>query len=280
MTRSTVLITGGEGAIGSYCDFGTRLGRESLDVTDANAVSEACAKFQPTCIVHAAALVDLEYCEKHPEEAYRVNAAGAYHVARAARVIGAKMIYLSTSDIFDGTAVTPYVPEDTPNPMTTYGRSKHLGELAVKGLLDDYVILRLSWVFGGGPELDKKFVGKLFAKRIAPEVRVATDRKGSPSWGKDVAAAIQKLIMEDGRGVYHVGGGVATRYEMAQEMAASVEGWQAKLVPVLQSEFPSSYPVGENQSMPLSPLVRPWRESLREYLRTEWAAPRRRSDTI
>lgn len=265
----SILITGGGGALGSYCDFGTRVSKDDLDITDLNAVMKACADRKPKTIVHCAALTDLPVCEKNPEKAYLVNAVGTYHLALGARSVGAKLVYVSTSDVFDGKKKEPYTVDDAPNPTTVYGRSKHLGELAVRGILDDYIIMRISWMFGGGPDRDNKFVGKLLAQSPVSLIRAVTDKRASPSWGKDIAGAIQKLIQEDGRGVYHVGGGIATKYEMAQELV-SIMGWETKVAPAVSSDFPSPYAIGENESMPLSPLVRPWKEALREYIETEW----------
>ena len=269
MTAKDILITGGGGVLGSYGDFGTRMGQSDLDVTDLSAVMRVCTDIKPKTIVHCAALTDLSFCEQNPDKAYFVNSAGTYHMALGARSVGAKLVYISTSDVFDGKKSEPYTEQDVPNPTTVYGRSKHLGELAVRSILDDYIIMRISWMFGGGPDKDNKFVGKMLVQRSASEIRAVTDKKASPSWGKDIAGAIQKLIEKDIRGIYHVGGGVATRYEIAQEIA-TITGWKAKIIPVASSEFPSLYSIGENQSMPASPLVRPWREALREYIETEW----------
>ena len=264
-----ILITGGEGALGSYCNFGTQLSRSDLDITDFNAVMKVCADKRPKVIVHCAALTDLSFCEQNPDKAYLVNAAGTYHVALGARSVGAKLVYISTSDVFDGTKQEPYVPEDTPNPTTVYGHSKHLSELAVQVVLDDYIIMRISWMFGGGRERDNKFVGKLLRQGAVPEIRATTDKKASPSWAKDIAQAVRRLITEDKRGIYHVGGGTATKYDMARELV-SIMGWDTKVTKAASSEFPSAYGIGENESMPLSPFVRPWREALRDYIETEW----------
>jgi dTDP-4-dehydrorhamnose reductase len=269
MTPRNILITGGDGALGSYCDFGMRMSRDEFDITDLNAVMKMCAEKKPKAIVHCAALTDLSHCEKNHDKAYMVNAAGTYHMALGARSVGAKLVYISTSDVFDGGKKEPYTEKDIPNPTTAYGRSKHLGELAVAGILDDYVIMRISWMFGGGPGKDNKFVGKLLAQGEVSQIRAVTDKRASPSWGKDIAGAIQKLIEEDARNIYHVGGGVATKYEIAQELV-SIMGWKTKVVPAVSSEFPSAYTIGENESMPLSPLVRPWEDALREYIETEW----------
>ena len=269
MIRKDILITGGDGALGSYCDFGMRLSKSDLDVTDATAVMRICREMKPKVIVHCAALTDLAFCEQRPDQAYLVNAAGAYNVALGARSIGAKLVYISTSDVFKGEKQEPYVPEDVPNPTTIYGHSKHVGELAVRGVLNDYIIMRISWVFGGGKQRDNKFIGKLLRQGAVPEIHAVTDKRASPSWGKDIARAAQKLIEEDRRGIYHVGGGVATKYEMAQELV-SIMKWDTKVIPAHSSEFPSPYTIGDNESMPLSPLVRSWRDALREYIEVEW----------
>lgn len=269
MTPRDILITGGEGALGSYCSFGMRVGRDELDVTDLGAVMRVCEERKPKVIVHCAALTDLSCCEKNPDKAYLINAAGAYHIALGARSVGAKLVYISTSDVFKGDKQEPYEVTDVPSPTTVYGRSKHLGELAVQGLLDDYIIMRISWMFGGGPGRDNKFMGKLLAQGEVQEIRAVTDRKASPSWAKDVAGATKRLITGDSRGIYHVGGGVATKYDMAQELV-SIMKWNTKVILAVSSEFPPTYTIGENESMPLSPLVRPWRDALREYVEQEW----------
>lgn len=269
MDGKPILITGGEGVLGSCFDFGMRMGKKDLDITDLNAVMNVCRDKKPKVIIHCAALTDLAFCEQNPEKAYLVNAVGTYHLALAAQQVGAKLVYVSTSDVFDGTKDEPYTEKDMANPTTVYGRSKHLGELAVRGTLENYLIVRISWMFGGGPGRDNKFVGNILRQKDAAEIRAVTDKRGSPSWAKDIAGAIEILVKEDVRGIQHVGGGIATRYEMAQEIA-SIMGWQTNVVPVNSSEFVSVYPIGENQSMPLSSYVRPWREGLREYMASEW----------
>jgi dTDP-4-dehydrorhamnose reductase len=269
MTPKDILITGGDGVLGSYCVFGTRLSQSDLDITDLNAVMKVCGEHKPKVIVHCVALTDLPFCEKNPEKAYLVNAVGTYHMALGARSVGAKLVYISTSDVFDGTKKDSYTVEDVPNPTTVYGMAKHLGELAVMSVLEDYIIMRISWMFGGGKGRDNKFVGKLLQQGAVSEIRATTDKRASPSWGKDIAEAIQKLITENKRGIYHVGGGVATKYDIAQEVIF-ITGWNTKVIPAVSSEFPSAYIIGENESMPLSPLVRPWKESLKEYIKTEW----------
>ena len=269
MNREQILITGGDGVVGSYIDFGIRTDVATLDVTDPEKVMAVCKEHMPSAIVHLAAATDLARCEKEPAYAYLVNTAGTYHVALAARAVGARLIYVSTSGVFDGTKTEPYLPEDMPNPVNIYGHSKYLGELAVAGILTDYIIVRTSWIFGGGKQKDNKFIGKILVQAGAKEVRAVTDKRGSPTYAKDLSRALKKLIEEGERGVVHVGGGNATRFDIAREALALV-GSKAVVIPAVSSDFPGAYGSGANESMPLSPLMRPWQEALKEYIETEW----------
>ena len=127
MNSKDVLVTGGDGVLGSYCSFGTRLSRSDLNITDLNAVMNICAERRPKVIVHCAALVDLSSCEKNPEKAYLVNSVGTYHLALGARSVGAKLVYISTSDVFDGGKSESYTEKDVPNPTPYTGVQSIMG---------------------------------------------------------------------------------------------------------------------------------------------------------
>lgn len=255
--------------LGSYIDLGIRFTKQTLDITDFNAVTATCLKYKPSVIVHLAGLTDLTLCEREPANAYYVNTIGTYYMALAARVVGAKLVFLSTSGVFDGTKKDPYTERDIPNPTNVYGHSKYLAEAAITTLLDNYLIVRTSWLFGGGPTGDKKFVGKILAQRKNVEIRAVTDRYGSPMYAKDLAKVLEKLIIENKRGVVHISGGIATRYEIAQETLKLI-GSYAKIIPVPSTDFINNYRSGVNESMLGSPYLRPWQEALRDYLTTEW----------
>lgn len=272
--KEDILITGAGGMVGSYFSVGTRLDRTALDVANLSAVVDACRAVKPSTIVHLAAYNDLAAAEQDATQAYMVNAVGTFNMALAAREVGAKLVYVSTSGVFDGIKKEPYAEGDTPNPVNAYGRTKYLGELAVKGVLEDFIVVRTSWVFGGGPSRDKKFVGKMLARPGHQEpFRAVSDRRGSPTYAKDLAAAILKLIEEDRRGVVHVGGAPATRYDVAKEVA-TLAGLTAPVEPALAADFPSVYQSGENESMEVGIRMRPWQEGLAEYINTEWKTGR------
>lgn len=269
MNNENILITGGEGVLGSYFSFGVRLDQKDLDITDLNMVMRVCIERKPQVIIHCAALTDLSFCEQNPDKAYLVNSVGTYHLALAARAIGAKLIYISTSGVFDGTKPEPYTEKDIPNPVNVYGHSKYLGELAVASILTDYLIVRTSWIFGGGKGRDTKFVGKIMSQVGNSEIKAVTDKLGSPTYAKDLANAIEKLIEEDSNGIIHLGGGVATRYDVANEII-SITGSSASVEPITSEGLSAVYASGKNESMNESRYMRPWQGALREYVNMEW----------
>ena len=137
-----ILITGANGMVGNYVDFGIKTDRRSLDITDLKEILAVCRKYNPEAIIHLAAETDMEKCEIDPGRAYLINSAGTYNVAKAAISVGAKMVYISTNAVFDGRKSASYNEDDEPNPQNVYGRSKYIGELIVQSLLDDYLIIR------------------------------------------------------------------------------------------------------------------------------------------
>ena len=213
------LITGSDGMVGSYIDFGIRTNRDSLDVTNLSNVMSMCTEHMPRVIIHLAAATDLARCQQDPAYAYAVNAVGTYNLALAARRIGAKLVFISTFAVFDGTREEPYVETNIPDPVNIYGHSKYLGELVVRGILEDFLIVRASWIFGGGIDKDIKFVGKILKQLDKDEIKVITDKRGSPTYAKDLVEGIQQLITENKKGIYNLGNiGSATRYDISKQI--------------------------------------------------------------
>lgn len=264
-----LLVTGADGMVGSYVTAGVKLGRSDLDITDLAAVKKAVAVHTPRAILNLAAQTDLARCERDPSSAYSVNTIGAYNLALAAREISVPLVQISTSGIFDGTKESPYVETDIPNPLNVYGHSKYLGELAVLGVSEKNLVVRTSWVFGGGKEKDKKFVGTMIRAVSQGDVFAVNDRFGSPTYARDLVGQVLLLIAAGASGVHHVaGGGSASRLEVAQEIARCVQS-KVTITPVSAAEFPLSYKSGRNEAM-LSPQMRPWQEALEEYIAQEW----------
>lgn len=265
-----VLITGSGGMVGSYVDFGIKTDRTSLDITDFNAVMKTVRRHCPQAIIHLASETDVDVCERDPDHAYLVNSIGAYHIATAALDVGAKLAYVSTAGVFDGEKDGPYTETDTPNPQNFYGRSKYLGELIVRGMSENYIIARACWMFGGGPQKDKKFVSKIIKQLGHAEIKAVTDAYGSPTFGKDFVEALKQLLADDAAGVFHLSNkGSCSRYEVAQLIIETLKP-DTKLIPVGLDYFPGAYRVKNETMASRIKLMRPWQEALKEYLETEW----------
>ncbi|MDO8664749.1 MAG: dTDP-4-dehydrorhamnose reductase [Candidatus Liptonbacteria bacterium] len=271
---SETLITGAKGTAGGYVDFGIKIDHRSLEIEDAAQVFSVVRHYRPKAILHLAAETDIDRCEQSPAHAYSVNSVGAYHIAMAAREVGAKLIYVSTAGVFDGRKVGPYAEDDRPNPQNYYGHSKYLGELAVAGTVEDHLIIRICWMMGGGPGKDKKFVAKIIKQLNDPavtEIKAVNDQFGSPTYAKDLINAIKILMREDRRGIFHMSNsGTASRYDVAQSIASTL-GYKKKVVPVGMSYFKldAVRPVNEVLAS-REKLMRPWQEALRDYLESEW----------
>lgn len=269
---SKVLITGGSGSIGAYADFGVKVPREEMDITDIASVRAAFLKYAPGMILHLAGEADVDRSEREPERAYFVNSVGTYNLALAAREHGAKLIFVSTCGVFDGEKGEPYTSEEVPRPINHYGHSKYLGEIAVRSLVEDHLIVRTDSVFGGGPGKDKKLVAKTIAQLEAgaTELRGISDQKNSPTYARDFIEGVKKLIQDDARGIRHVvNSGPASQYEIMQEVVR-LRGANVAVRPVSAAEFKTEAPRWKNKSLAPDVPMRSWQEALADYLKSEW----------
>lgn len=257
--------------VGSYVDFGVKTDRRSMDITDLKEVLRVCREHKPRAIIHLAAETDVDRCERDPEYAYMTNGVGAYHMALAAKELNAKLVYVTTAGVFDGAKKEPYTEEDEANPQNYYGRSKYLGELAVKGTLKNYIIARVCWMFGGGPRKDQKFAAKIIRQFDKGEIKVVDDQIGSPTFGKDLIGAIKKLLEEDARGIFNLANkGVCSRYGFAKAIV-DILNPAVKVMPAKMTDFNFDASRTFNEGLVSKiDLMRPWQEALREYLETEW----------
>ncbi len=270
---SKVLVTGANGMVGSYVDFGIKLDKQELDITDLNNTVSVCKKYNPKVILHLAAATDVVRCEKEPEYSYLVNSIGTYNMVVAAKEIGAKFVYVSTSAVFNGFKKEPYKEDDEVDPKEYYGRSKLIGELVVKGILKDYIIARACWMFGGGPKKDHKFFAKILEQMGQKEINVVSGMYGSPTYGKDLVSALKKLITDDEKGIFHVANsGSTSRVDIAKEIVKITNS--KTVINEVDPNFFSDGHKGDNyknQSMISKvSLMRPWQEALKDYIESEW----------
>lgn len=223
-----VLVTGGNGQLGGFVapvladhellltDVQESEDVQAMDITDSEQVNRIFQQFKPDFLVHCAAYTAVDAAEEHPDIATAVNYKGTRNLAKACKVHGVGMIYISTDYVFNGTKRTPYFPQDTCDPLGVYGGTKRKGEIAMQGL-PKYWILRTSWLFGQGnfPEAMLKLAAKM------PEVSVVADQYGRPTWAHDLALAIKDFVEKQPEfGIYHVTGDgpVVSWAEFAEEI--------------------------------------------------------------
>lgn len=269
MTFSNVLILGANGMLGHDLAAvfpGARLcGHKDLDITNEAAVKAYILALKPDLVINAAAYTNVDGCEDDPETAFAVNGDAPGYIAAACREVGAVLVHYSTDYVFDGTK-TEYVESDEPNPINVYGASKLRGEQKIAQNMDDYRIIRTSWLFG---RHGKNFVETIrHLSQTNETVRVVTDQVGKPTYTADLAHKTAE-IAECPPGIYHMtNDGVCSWYEFARAFAPNV-------VPCTSDEFPRkarrpAYSVLVNTKT--SPM-RPWKEALEDYLRPTVKVP-------
>ena len=204
-----------------------------LDVTDRDAVLQAVGSVRPDAVVHAAAWTAVDACEDDPGRAFAVNALGTRHVAGAARSTGARVCFVSTDYVFDGTKQNPYIEWDDPNPLSVYGRSKLGGE---RELDPGATIVRTSWLCGRhGPNMVRTVL-RLDAER--DELTFVDDQHGCPTFTPDLAAMIRHLVVGRLSGIFHVTNqGPTTWYQFARDVLAAAGRDPAKVRPVTTAEL-------------------------------------------
>lgn len=267
-----VVITGSRGQLGLALQRVLAAGHEVLglvrpmhDITDMDAIGMAIREFVPDIVIHAAAMTDVDGCERDPEAARRVNVLGTRNVAVAAQQVDAKLVYISTDYVFDGRKAAPYWEYDDVNPLSVYGRTKWLGEEIVRRFSSRYYIVRTAWLYGEGED---NFVGTVL--RLARErgsLHMVTDEVGSPTFVLDLAQAILKLLETFAYGTYHLSNaGTCSRYQWAREILDIAGRDDVRLIPSQNYErlaqVPKRVVLRNVCAAELGITMRSWREAL------------------
>ncbi len=280
-----VAITGAAGQLGSALTLSlpalnvVSLQHLDLDVTDRLTVKKVLCKLRPDAVIHCAAMTDVDACARDPEKAYRVNALGTQNVVLACAACDAAMVYVSTNEVFDGTATEPYREWDPPHPINPYARSKAAGEWFVRHLLTRFYIARTAWLYAPG---GRNFSNPHRIVQLADKhgsLKVVTDEIGNPTYAPDLADAIAALIHTNAYGVYHLtNAGYCSRYDFAREILRISEREHVPVEPITLADFqrastpPRFAPLANTAAAALGITLRPWQEALEEFLNTEGAA--------
>ncbi|WP_239427845.1 dTDP-4-dehydrorhamnose reductase [Snodgrassella communis] len=208
-----ILLTGSKGQVGSC--LRDRLPEnweliasdsQTLNITDAHNVHNMVKTFEPDVIINAAGYTKVDAAETDKAKAFAVNATGTLNLAQAARAIGARLIHLSTEQVFDGHHHVILTENMAPNPLNVYGHSKLAGELLALNAHVDTAVIRTSWVYS---EHGHNFVKIMLQKGLETStIRVVEDQIGCPTYAGDLAEAIIRLaaLTNPARGIMHFAG--------------------------------------------------------------------------
>ena len=240
-----ILLTGKNGQIGwelqrTLGALGevTALGHAEMDLSKADAVRARIREIKPDIIVNAAAYTAVDKAESEPDLAMAVNGVAPGIMAEEAKRLGALLVHYSTDYVFDGTKSSPYTEEDSPNPLSVYGKTKLAGERAIAASGADYLILRTSWVYSARGKNFLLTILRLAAER--PELKVVGDQQGAPTWARDIAATTARIL--DGskeKGLFHLSAsGAISWFSFAIEILR-ISGQTTPVRSIASSEFPS-----------------------------------------
>ena len=276
-----ILITGSRGQLAAEFQKSLRehnhevtaLDKQDLDITDMIALSDTVSRISPDVIVNCAAYNYVDKAEDDFESAFKVNAFGVRNLAVSCREHSVLLIHFSSDYVFDGRKEDFYTEEDEPNPISRYGESKLQGENFLKQEAPEYILFRVSWVFGKGRQ---NFLYKLSEwakdKRI---LKIVYDQISVPTYTEDIVSITHFAIQKRLRGLYHLtNSGYATRYEVARYFLERLN--MNNLVLPIQSDFfpsPAKRPffsVMSNQkiSRDLDIEIPDWRLGIDRYIST------------
>ncbi|MGQ7884808.1 dTDP-4-dehydrorhamnose reductase [Paenibacillus sp. WC2504] len=273
-----ILVTGANGQLGqdivkilgsNHEIYG--FGREQLDITNEHQCLEVLESLKPDVVIHSAAYTAVDLAETEEDKAYEINAFGTRNLSVAAEKVGAKLCYISTDYVFDGTGITPYREYDNTNPQSIYGKSKRAGELLVQTLSTKYFIVRTSWVYGLYGANFVKTMLKLAQDRDS--LKVVNDQFGSPTYTVDLASFLEQLVRTERYGIYHASNtGVCSWFDFASAIFEE-SGNQINVIPCSTEEFPRPAPRPRFSAMDHMAIrtngfedLRPWREGLQAFL--------------
>ena len=217
MNERRILVLGKNGQVGwellrtlALLGDMVAVGRQEVDLTDADKLARLVADLKPFLVVNAAAYTAVDRAESEPQLAHTINAVAPAVLASAARKTGAWLIHFSTDYVFDGAKGCPYLETDVPNPLGVYGRTKLEGERAVQAAGGRYLIFRLGWVYGLRGHNFLLTMQRLARER--EELRVVNDQFGAPTWSRLVAEAMVPIlrrllggdVASDVDGIFHL----------------------------------------------------------------------------
>lgn len=279
-----ILICGKNGQVGSDCTALLRKRHQvfapdekDLDIVNRTSVLQAVSDVSPEVVLNCAAFTNVDGCEKNQEEAWKVNVEGTGNLAQAVNKHGGTLVHLSTDYVFNGrkSIPDPYTENDTPDPLSHYGRTKLEGELMIQRSGTRHLIIRTAWVYGISGQNFLKTILKRALNAPREEIKIVADQFGSPTWSYHLSGQIQTLIENNCRGIYHASAdGYCTWHELARYFLQKME-IESTIVPCSTEEYPTPAvrprnSILENRRLKEEGLseMPHWRDGIDQFVRT------------
>lgn len=276
-----ILITGSNGQLGrSFQKILKKdvlfVDREEMDIIDFKAVKKIVDSFKPEVIIHCAAFTNVDACENDSETCFKVNVGGTFNIAIASKEIGATLVYVSTDYVFDGKKDGFYDEQDSPNPVSVYGQTKYLGEIA-SALNPKHYIVRTSWVFGDGKNFIKTMLQLSLKKK---NIKVVSDQIGRITYSEELAKGIIKLLGKNPKsGIYNLtGSGKSCSWADLAKEIFDIKKKKVKITSITTKQYIKTSqskkiaPRPKNSKLDLCKIKKigfnpvDWKKSLEEYL--------------
>ena len=271
-----ILITGRHGQVSRELQLQLQglgelivLGRDQLDLADADQIRQQVRAHRPGLIINAAAHTAVDLAESEPDAAFAINATAPGILAEEAKALSIPLIHYSTDYVFDGSKPAPYIETDTPNPLGVYGQSKLAGEQAITAVGGEHLILRTSWVYSNHGKNFLLTMQRLLQEK--PQMRIVADQIGAPTWAGSIANSTRALIErweagEPGEwGIYHLtAGGQTSWFGFAETIGEHLREQGkacAELEPIPSSAYPTPAQRPLNSRLDCSRLQQQWHVS-------------------
>lgn len=240
---------------------------KSKILEDNNFIENSIKDFSPDIILHFANVEDIDYCEEHSDEISKINKTSTTNIAKAASLASIPILYFSSSCVFDGNSDSPYKEVDKPNPINAYGKSKLDCEKIIQKLCDKYFILRTSFYYGDSNCLVKKIISNKASLFYSADYYI------NPTYIKDIALLVEKLIESKSYGIYHCGSkGYTTKVDFTKFVLNEINS--KSKVKTLPNELKELYAPRPNFAVLSNKLItekfniemKSWEENLKNYI--------------
>ena len=274
-----ILLLGHKGMLGNDLLLKFNIGhevvgldKEEIDIVSSEECKRAIQETGPDIVINSAAFTNVDGCETAKDECFAVNAEAIKNIAEVCRSKNIRIIHFSTDYVFDGTAKQPYKEDHQCNPINAYGESKLAGERYLQSLTDNYVLIRTSWLYG---VKGKNFVQTILDKaKTTKKLTVVDDQVGSPTYTKDLAAAVDLLIEKNAKGIFNVTNrGTCSWYQFAKKILQESGLDDIELAPIKSDQLqrPAKRPAYSVLSMQkfiqtTGKTMQPWQLGLQDYL--------------